>query len=516
MAFTATNALFIRVNLPPQSAFNIETFNIMLTSENVSFYDLTLTIPLTTNIPTISDIFNLTTSAPGKSWFTTKQSSFKDITLSSYYVLNLSGLNINVNPKNKINILPQAQFYLSINNYTAPDIRPVFCNLPSSTFMLWLTGNSVLDRYRYQQVSISNGLYTGNPISLSSTMLHFFNSVSGSGNMLWDQWLNWLIAYINTDNKFVAGSLIDNQYKMISEPITGRGYPDSLPYSYFQLLSTSRSESLTAAPTGPGTFGGINVNFGMNKNTVYQWPISCLNNVSRNTANGKVVLIHPQYGIVARHYLPGGGANPVGVSINFTNLNDTAETYNRTITNYVTSGRIATQAGYIIPRMSDLGVVKLNSPLPISAFPGFHILPKSLWQSNSSTKIPNYYSEFFLSQDMDITPRTGYIIRFPKFEGADKDEYGMHLSGPNFNKEILATQSKIIRTGDSSHPLFMFINNKPVLNGIAYYTAGEALAAPSVTYFYPHIQAIVNELEGQPVQLNLITQSDADTYNDYL
>lgn len=30
------------------------------------------------------------------------------------------------------------------------------------------------------------------------------------------------------------------------------------------------------------------------------------------------------------------------------------------------------------------------------------------------------------------------------------------------------------------------------------------------------VEAIVNELEGQPVQLNLITQSDADMYNDYL
>lgn len=514
--FSIQNTLFVDVNFSSttQANFNIQNLNLNLDLENVNFYSLN--IPVVENIPSVEDIFNLTTATPGKSWFITKKSAFTNVMLSSYTMVNLSGLDINVNPNSKITTNSEGQFYINIGDNYAPDMRPMFCNLQPKIFELMLFGSSVFDRYRYQQISIPAGVYTGRPISLSGAMLHFYNSVSGSWDVLWDQWLLYLIAYTNTDNEFVPGSLLEEQYKMTTEPITGRGYPESLPYSHFQILSTSLTQSLTTAPTGPGSFGATNVNFSMNKNSVYQWPVSCLNNVSRDIGTGKVVLIHPQYGLVARHYLPGGGTNPIGRTINFKNLNNESETHNRTITNYVTSGVVPTLSGFVISDMSDLGVVKLNTPLPLSAFPGFHILPKSLWQNNFNTKIPNFFSEFFLSQDMDVTPRSGFITRYPKFEGANKDAYGMHFSSPNFNNEILATQSKIVRVGDSSHPFFMFINNRPVLNGLAYYTAGEFIASPSITYHYPHIQAIVDNLEGQPVQLNLITQADVDVYNNYL
>lgn len=268
-------------------------------------------------------------------------------------------------------------------------------------------------------------------------------------------------------------TLFAYQSRILTEPLSGKVQP----WTFYRPVTGFRS---------------INPNFSLNKNSTYTWPLSILNNISRMAsyqgpfADGPLpyTLIHPRYAYTAQHWNY-GKTFPYNTS--FLNTN----TGNATTVTVITAKEIPG---------SDIRIVKFQAPLPVSAFPGMYIIPQSLYVSNSATKIPKHFPGFVFGQFYDITPRMF------RYGGA-----GFTYDPINFDPTYAAFLSeRYISVGDSGHPGFTFINNKPVLIGGWFTTSG-----PSLGYYYQDIQSTVDLLEGSPVTLNLITQADLDIYDNF-
>ena len=271
-------------------------------------------------------------------------------------------------------------------------------------------------------------------------------------------------------------TLFAYQSRIITEALSGKVQP----WTFYRPVTGFRS---------------INPNFKLNKNLTYTWPLSILNNISRMSfyqgpfADGPLpyTLIHPRYAYTAQHWNY-GKTFPYNTSF----LN--TDTGNATTVTVITARQVPG---------TDIRIVKFQTPLPLSSFPGFHILPRSLWQSNSSTKIPKHLPGLCFGQFYDITPR---MFRTSSDDGA----YGFDYI--NFDPTYASFLSeRSVITGDSGHPGFTFINNKPVIIG-GWSTTG---SGPSLGYYYQDIQSTVDLLEGSPVTLNLITQADLDIYDNF-
>jgi len=269
-------------------------------------------------------------------------------------------------------------------------------------------------------------------------------------------------------------TLFAYQTRILTEPLSGKVQP----WTFYRPVTGVRS---------------INPNFKLNKNSTYTWPLSILNNISRMAvyqgpfADGSMpyTLIHPRYAYTADHWVYG-------------------KTFPYNTSFFNTDTGIATTVTAITARKvlgSDIRIVKFQTPLPISAFPGMYILPQSLNVSNSATKIAKYLPGFVFGQFYDITPR---MFRF------SSSNYTYDTI--NFDSTYSTVLSERgVTTGDSGHPGFTFINNKPVLIGGWFSTT----SGPAVGYYYQDIQSTVDLLEGSSVTLNLITQADLDIYANF-
>jgi hypothetical protein len=199
-------------------------------------------------------------------------------------------------------------------------------------------------------------------------------------------------------------------------------------------------------------------------------------------------LIHPRYAYTADHWQYG---------LTFP--------YNTAFLNTYTG--VSTTVSVITARKvpgSDIRIVKFQTPLPLSSFPGLYILPQSLYSSNSATKIATHLPGFSFGQFYDITPSMFRLV-----DGASV--YGRDYINFDSTYAAFLSQRNVI-PGDSGHPQFTFINNKPVIIGGWTSTAGGDVLG----YYYQDIQSTVNLLEGSSVALNLITQADLDIYDNYI
>lgn len=276
-------------------------------------------------------------------------------------------------------------------------------------------------------------------------------------------------------------TLYSYQYNILIEPLSGIRQP----YTFYRPVSALRK---------------INGNFGYNKNSTYTWPVSVLNSISRMSSyQGPFAdstmprtLIHPRYAITADHWTY-AKTYPHTFSV----FNTTTQT--QTTVTALTGKRVGS---------TDIRVIQLQTPLNANDFPGMYLVPTTLFKSNSSTKIPPVVPSFAFSQDYDLTvcPVSFNSLNYSTTTNSYfiTDDIGGFLSRKSF------------RTGDSGHPVFTFINGKPVLTHTWYTAAG----GPSLWYYYDDVQAVVNQLDlaaggSGSVELNNITQEDLDVYDDY-
>ena len=81
----------------------------------------------------------------------------------------------------------------------------------------------------------------------------------------------------------------------------------------------------------------------------------------------------------------------------------------------------------------------------------------------------------------------------------------------------LTLSLKIPRVGDSGSPVFTYINKKPVLLMTYRGAAGSGGGSgPFLPMYSDRIQDKINELAGEEVQLNYITQEDLNIYDNII
>ena len=236
---------------------------------------------------------------------------------------------------------------------------------------------------------------------------------------------------------------------------------------------------------------GFNPDFKMNVNSDYTWPLSVIAQCNRYALNQgpfaggprPVTLIHPKYGITAWHW----NRREYPYSTYFYDINSNT----RILTTEIAEHQIGS---------TDISIIEFENALPLSSFPGLYILPHTLYQSNSATKIPKYIPSMTFSQDYDITPKM--IALYSNAATASTYNFGDNIGAITSEKEM--------RSGDSGHPVITFINDKPVLL-LTWLSAG---GSNSISYNYNLIQAKIDELEGISTPLNVITQADLDAYED--
>lgn len=280
-------------------------------------------------------------------------------------------------------------------------------------------------------------------------------------------------------------TLYSYQHKLAFDPLSGARQP----YTFYRPVSALRK---------------INNNFGLNKNDTYTWPLSVLNNISRMAvyqgpfADSTMprTLIHPRYAVTADHW---GHAKTYPHTFSVFNT----KTQTTTTVTAITGKRIGS---------TDIRVIQLQTPLDADTFPGMYLIPTTLFNENSATKIPPAMPGFVFSQDYDITPK---VLDFSPI-GSPPGNNGV-TGLKHITKDIGALLSnKIIRTGESGHPVFTFINNKPVLMHTWYNSS----SGPSLSYYYNDILSVINQLDiaaggSGNVTLNNITQADLDVYDNY-
>ena len=288
-------------------------------------------------------------------------------------------------------------------------------------------------------------------------------------------------------------TLLYEQHRMVTDPLSGK----KQPYSFYSVISATpwnvRDDNNVS---NNRIYNGINPRFGMNVNSVYSWPLSVLNNTNLYTDTNQYTsnIIHPRFVVTAAHLDPSKPGFPLPMPVHFRDLN----------TGIIYDTRV--MSSYTIPG-TDVAIYELNPVLPLSAFPGFYILPKALYDANKTTKIPLWFHGFDMSQDKDVTP-------------AAFGAYGTTTSGGIEKLPVISSDEgtylsyKHVRGGDSGTPKMCFINKKPVLLMTYTYGGASGGGGASVTYYSDQIQAKVNELAGGPVQLNLITQADLDVYEN--
>lgn len=355
----------------------------------------------------------------------------------------------------------------------------LFIKLKNTTQMDFISSTAG-DNNNWDGPNIKTMKFTGDPIPAEKLSKYILDNNKPSTNIRF-------IDYDLLPTK--TGTLLYEQHEMVTEPLSGK----KQPYSFYNILSANpwniRDEN---GATNNRVFGGVNPGFGMNINSVYTWPLSVLNNTNISTGINDYTanIIHPRFAVTASHLDPGSPGVPLPRSVSFRDLN----TGTLHTTNIISK--------YTIPN-TDIALYELNPVLPVSAFPGFYILPKSLFQANSATKIPLWLHGFDIPQDRDVTPSawapwsTGnemYIDKRPVISSSE----GTYLS------------YKAIRVGDSGSPKICFINKKPVILMTYMYAAG----GPFLTHYSNQIQAKLDELAGSPVALNYITQADLNVYAD--
>lgn len=277
-------------------------------------------------------------------------------------------------------------------------------------------------------------------------------------------------------------TLYTYQHNILIEPLSGIRQP----YTFYRPVSSVRS---------------INNSFKYNKNNTYTWPISVLNNISRMSSyQGPFAdstmprtFIHSRYAVTADHW-----NYAKTYPHNFSVFNTTTQT--QTTVTALTGKRIGN---------TDIRVIQLQTPLDVNSFPGMYLVPTTLFKSNSSTKIPPVVPGFAFSQDYDLTVCPMWSPRnspegFGRAANFITNDIGGFLS------------QKGVRTGDSGHPVFTFINNKPVLMQTWTTTGG----GPNYWYHYDDILAVINQMDlasggSGNVALNNITQADLDVYDNY-
>jgi len=367
--------------------------------------------------------------------------SVVETTLSSYKTLNIEGYKDAIRLQRNVNF-----------NYNFVDIL-------SSTLVDMVTSTKY---YRSGYPPIAECMFTSQPIPAE-----IYNYYANLSNGILDS----AIYRIKPTN---PNTLFTYQSNILTQPLSGK----RAPWTAYRPVSGSQS---------------INSNFILNKSATYNWPLSVLNNINRMAfyqgpfADAPLphTLIHPRYAITAEHWVY-GKSYPYNTSFFNTNTN--------------TSTNVVVVSSQRIPN-TDLRIIKLQTPLLSSSFPGMYMIPKSLYQSNTATKIPPILPCYFFSQDYDIVYRHISQLFIGKTFSQKKVIYD--------NAAFLST--KILRQGESGHPTFTFINNKPVILGVE--TSGTS--GPSTILLTNEIQSLVNQLEGSTVNLNFITQSDLDVYDNY-
>jgi len=431
-----------------QNVSALTTFNLTLTSNKLTGFKITSLILSSSNIyntistnDTVGDYyrFNTTSNQP----LSTPYIDFTNINKTTI-LTNLSGAIINVGA--------------SVNNFN-------FINALSTTQVNVLTSNIDSSRVCHP----NTWKFTNNPFP-AEIMFKLLSAYNITSIPQYD--------FIPTK----SNTLLMEQYKTVTDPLSGKRQP----YSFY-------------IPLSDGTFnshlGALNPGFGMNKNSIYTWPLSVLNNHNKFAVDDySTNIIHPRFAITANHLDPGSSGAPLPRVVYFRDFNNPTTIYN---TNIISKTLIAGS--------DDIALYELSPALPISAFPGFYILPNSLVCANSATKIPPWFHGFMISQDRDITPgsyNTSFLTSAPntiQFNPVFSSNEGAILSFKN------------IRTGDSGHPHICFINKKPVMLTTNYMGNG---SSPAISYYSDAIQTAIDAISGVHVPLNLITQSDLDVYDN--
>lgn len=373
-----------------------------------------------------------------------------------------AGINFNTLSSFKQISLDKAfkTIYKNKDNESTEAVNDVllFVTATTSTLVDILTTNAL---NAYSQPKLGICLFTSE--SVPAEILHNYNVTNNrySTYQVYNSNPNTLFAY---------------QSRIITEALSGKVQP----WTFYRPVTGFRS---------------INPNFGFNKNSTYTWPLSILNNISRMAyyqgpfSDGPMpyTLIHPRYAYTADHW-------QFGKTFPYNTAFLNTDTGVSTTVTVITARQVGT---------TDIRIVKFQTPLPLSSFPGLYILPHSLYSSNSATKIATHLPGFAFGQFYDITP---LMLRYA-------DTGSVYGSDPiNFDSTYAAFLSQRSGIGgDSGHPTFIFINNKPVLiGGWLTPAAGHALG-----YSYQGIQSTVDLLEGSSVTLNLITQADLDIYDNF-
>jgi hypothetical protein len=446
-----------------QNSSAIETFNLTLTSNNQSY-------PLTKVTNIILSAAN--SPIPVVNAYRTPDANYMYSSGADTY-FNTPYLDLS-----KVNKLPFISLSSTEFNYNTKGT--LFIKLKNTTQMDFIS-SAASNNNNNGLPNILTIKFTGDPIPAEKLSKYILDNNKPSTNM---RFIDYDLIPIKTD------TLLYEQHKMVTEPLSGK----KQPYSFYNILSANpwniRDEN---GATNNRVFNGVNPGFGMNKNSVYTWPLSVLNNTNISTGIGDYAanIIHPRFAVTASHLDPGDPGTPLPRSVSFRDLN----TGNLHTTNIISK--------YTIPG-TDIALYELNPVLPVSAFPGFYILPKSLFQANSATKIPLWLHGFDIPQDRDVTPSAWA----PWSDGAG----GMNIE----KRPVISSDEgtylsyKNIRGGDSGSPKICFINKKPVILMTYYYNAG----GPFLTYYTDQIQAKLDELAGAPVTLNYITQDDLNVYAD--
>lgn len=467
------------------SSANTLSFNI---SDPIKLFNVTFNIPTSSSkVPNpFSRSSNLSLT------FTFNQNSSAlitfNLTLTSDKLTNLKISNLNINSNTSITQFSANQtvgdyYYFNTSNQPLSTTFIDFTNIKESTILTNLSGSttssfSFIKALSTTQINVltanidSNGglhpsswKFTNNPIPAEI----IFKALSARNITMVPQY-----DFIPTK----PNTLLMEQYKTVTGPLSGRRQP----YSFYIPLSDGTLNS---------HLGALNPGFGMNKNSIYTWPLSVLNN-----HNGFAVddystnVIHPRFAITAAHLDPGSAGTPLPRAVYFRDFNNSSTIYS---TNIISKTIIAS---------TDIALYELSPALPVSAFPGFYILPNSLICANSATKIPPWIHGFDISQDRDITP-SAYSTSF-----WTPDPSWIYPNTAFSSDEGTTLSYKYIRIGDSGHPNICFINKKPVLL-MTWSTTG---GGPSISYYSDAIQTAIDAISGVHVPLNLITQADLDVY----
>jgi len=471
---TQANVIYFNIS-DPIKQFNT-TFNIPTSSSNARYpYNrcpyLSLNFTFNQNVSVLTT-FNLTLTSN---------------TLTGLKITTLSLSSTNIYPTISANQTVGDYYYFNSSNIPLSTSYIDFTNLNKSTILTNLSGSTVsnfnfINALSTTQVNVltsninSSGVchpttwkFTNNPFpaEIVFKLLSAYNITS-------------IPLYDIIPTK--SNTLLMEQYKTVTDPLSGKRQP----YSFYIPLSDGTFQN--------SYYGALNTAFGMNTNSMYTWPLSVLNNYNGFAGNDYATnIIHPRFAITANHLDPGSPGTPLPRAVYFRDFNNPSKIYN---TNIISKTLIANSG--------DIALYELSPALPVSAFPGFYILPNSLICANSATKIPPWIHGYRISQDQDITPgsySTSFWTADPTWT------YNNTVFSSN---EGAVLSFKNARAGDSGHPNICFINKKPVLLMTFWYTYG----GPSISYYSDAIQTAINTIAGTYIPLNLITQADLDVYGN--